>query len=163
MRTQSQELLHAVQHGRGLAEQPLALDHHQPRAREMLDPPVELLGIMPTAEVGVAMVADAVVGRIASQALLLARQPIGFTVEGLGQGQRLPAARDLVLVVREGAVDRIPQQRDELYVGKQLGDPVGDARMEEVVRCGLERDRPAPQPAAIGETPLIPPGAAIVS
>jgi hypothetical protein len=64
------------------------------------------------------------------------------------------------LVVREGTLDGIPKQRDQLHVREQAVGPFGRERMRQVVWRGVDRDDRRTQPMAEGESPSIPPQSA---
>src|SRR5439155_7321375 len=102
--------------------------------------------------------------------LLLPAQPIVLGGQCVLERERLAAERDLVLVVRERAVDGIADERDELRFGNERGNPFRREWMKEVARAGLAHEpagakrvrkvaavpRFAPRVVAVEEAGLLP-------
>src|SRR5215211_1965712 len=101
------------------------------------------------------MMVETVVFRIVPEALLLAGEPLRLPFDRLRKGQRLPRTPDLVVVVRQGAVNRISEQRDELDLRQQPGSPLRDQRVRQVVRRGFEGQRTTTLSAAVREPATI--------
>ena len=80
------------------------------------------------------------VARVA-QSLDLARHPALLLRERLLERERLASQRDLVVEVREGAVDWIPDEHDQLRGRNELRDAFRRQRMEQVARARLADDR----------------------
>ena len=105
---------------RRLGGEIVARHDQQLLAGEDLEPALELLGVPPAGLVRVAPPLAAEVARVGKQPLHLAAQPLVLGGQRVLEGERLAAERDLVLVVRERAVDRVADERDEPRVRYQL-------------------------------------------
>jgi len=99
---------------------------------------------------------ETVIRRVAPEALLLAGKPLRLLLYRLRKGQRLPPVPDLMVVVRQGAVNRVSEQRDELGLRQQANSPLRGKRVRQVVRRSFEGQGTSPQFAAVRETATIP-------
>src|SRR5207253_6373057 len=61
------------------------------------------------------------------------------------EGQRLATERHVVLVVRESAVDRVSDERDQLRLRHERGDAPRGKRVEEIARARLAHVSARPQ------------------
>src|SRR5205814_1112 len=112
--------------------------------RKRRKPALELLRIAAAREVGVVPPGMAEVGLVLEHAFQLAAHPLVFAPDRLLERERLTAEGNLVLVVREGAVDGIAQERHQPRVGQQPRNPLWRERMKEVARARLPDCRPPP-------------------
>ena len=88
--------------------------------------------------------------------LELAPQPLVLRGERVLERERLAAERDLVVVVRERAVDRVADERDQPRLRDERRDALRRERMEEVARARLADDgsrRGAAQVRLFGNLP----------
>src|SRR6185436_3443755 len=102
------------------------------------------------------MMVEAVIPGLPSESLLLPSQPLGFLLDSVFEGERFPPVPDFVLIVGEGAVDRVAKQSDELGVGQEPSGPLRREWMRQVIRGRIQRDRAAAQLTAVGKTTSIP-------
>ena len=122
---------------------------------------LQLLGVLAAAKIRVVPVADALVAGVGEHPLGLSCQPLVLEVEGALERLGLEAARQLVLVRRERALDRVAQHRHDAHVRQVLRDPLRGAGVEHVVAARLEGDRltgdrpvrPAARATAVGKWP----------
>ncbi len=89
------------------------------------------------------MVVIAVVVRRLLHQALRARQPLQFGRYRFLEGQGLDAPAGFMMVVREGPIDRIAKNCDELHVGIERPDSLRGQRVNHVVGRGFEGDHPA--------------------
>ena len=124
----------------GPLEQVFAGDHEQPLARIELEPALQLLRVATSCLVREVPPCVAEVARVA-HALELALHPRLLVVERLLERERLASERDLVVVVRERPVDRVPHERDQPRVGNERCGAFRRVRVEEVARARLADQR----------------------
>src|SRR5919202_1915358 len=123
-----------------IARQLLAHDDEQPLARKDLKPPLELLRVPATGEIRVVPPRMAEVAGLTGDPLLLPARALLLGLQRLLERERLAAECDLVVVVRERAVDRVTEERDQLRGRDGGGDPVRRQRVEQVPRACLAYD-----------------------
>ena len=127
-------LLDSREFALGLREEALAEHHMQLLPGVVLEPGAQLARVLPTRAIGPVVVGVAEGAGLAEEPLLLAAGALGLQGEGpreihLG----LMAPPDLVPVVRDGALDRVPQDDDEAGLWEHGVDRGRAARVEEVV------------------------------
>ena len=125
-----------------VGEQPFALQDQELIAGEQVQQTAELLGVVPTRQVAVMPVLEALVGRVRDETFLLAFEPVGLAVEGDLEGQGLVAKRHFMLVVGPCPGHRFPEYHDEADRWQRLGDPPRRQWVEHVVGAGLAGDLP---------------------
>ena len=121
----------------GLARELLARQDEQLLARKDREPALELLCVAAASEIRVVPPGVTEIAGLADEALLLSTRPFGLRVDRLLEREGLAAKRDLVLVVRESAVDRIPEHRDQLRVRNRCPHALRRERVEQVAGARL--------------------------
>ena len=122
VRRRAEELEHPRVRAGRIGGEVVARNDQQLLAREDLEPALELLGVAAARLVGVAPPLAAEVARVGDEPLHLAAQPLVLGGERVLERQRLAAERDLVVVVRQRAVDRVADERDESRLGNNGAD-----------------------------------------
>ena len=112
-----EEIEHAFEDFGGLLKELTALEDQEPARGEVLLPASDLVEVQSAGEVGVAVVREAVVGRVGDDFFLLAGEPLGFGVDRFFERERFLAAAELQLIVGERAADGIAEQQDNFRAG----------------------------------------------
>jgi hypothetical protein len=161
VRADAEELENAcVDRGR-VGRELLARQDEQLLARKDRQPALQLLRVAAARQVRVIPPRRAPVAGLAGETLLLPPRPLGLGGNRVLERERLAAERDLVVVVRERAVDRVTQQSDQLRVRDRLGDTLRRERVEEIARARLADDPPARAGGKVATVPAA--SAAVVS
>src|SRR5438309_7355430 len=131
-RRRAEELDHAGIRLPRLGGQLFARDDEQLLLRADSQPAFELLRVAPPGEIGVVPPGVAEIAGLPREPHLLPTCPLGLGLDRLLERELLAAERNLVMVVGQRAVDRVPQQRDQLGVGNGRPQPLGREWVKEV-------------------------------
>ena len=161
MRRRPEELEHPRVRAGRIGGEVVARNDQQLLSGEDLEPALELVGVAAARPVGVAPPLAAEVPRVGDEPLHLAAQPLVLGGERVLERQRLAAERDLVVVVRQRAVDRVPDQHYESRLGNNGADALRCQRVEDVARARLA-DELAARTRLVREVAAVPRSAARV-
>lgn len=134
---QAQEIEHVPHGSSRVGKEVLALQQKNLLRGEKAHPDFQLIHINPSGKVGITPMVEAIVTLIRLHLLGFALEPLPLFLDGFLERQRLPAQPHFVPVVRICPVHGISEERDYSGARNRLGDSIGSARMENIVRAGL--------------------------
>jgi hypothetical protein len=133
----AKEIARLIQALLGLLEEALALQDQEALGWVPGEPGSQLLRVTPPCQVGVMLMAHAVVAVILTDSGGFSCQTLLLAPDRLCKRQLLSLHFYVVVVLREGPINRIPEQDDELDAGQQPMASLSCLGVVEIVWAGL--------------------------